>query len=192
MTGVVVGYVRVSSSDQNTDRQELGGDCAKVFTEKVSGASRERPALAEMLEYVREGDTVRVWSMDRLARSLADLIGLVQELTAKGVTVEFLKERLAFTPGADDPYAQLQLHLLGAFAEFERSIIRSRQAEGIAKAKEKGVYARQASLTPEQVTTATRRRSEGVPVARIARDLGVSRQTLYTAWAGAGVYARAE
>lgn len=187
--GQVVGYVRVSSAEQNTARQDLG-DVDRVFEEKVSGATRDRDALTQMLRYVREGDTVRVHSMDRLARSLGDLVGLVDEMTSAGVTVEFLNERLTFEPGASNPYMELQMHMLGAFAQFERSIIRARQAEGIAKAKENGVYkGRKPALSPEQIEAARERIDAGVPKAAVARDVGVSRQTLNTALAGSGSYA---
>lgn len=179
--GQVVGYVRVSSTDQNTYRQDLG-DADRIFEDQVSGKDRNRPALSEMLKYVRDGDTVRVHSMDRLARSLTDLVALVTEMTSGGVTVEFAKEQLAFKPGASDPYAEFQMHILGAVAQLERSIIRERQAEGIAKAKTKGVYkGRKPALTPEQISEARERVAAGVPKAAVARDLGVSRQTLYTA-----------
>lgn len=188
--GVVVGYVRVSSADQNTARQELGDDVHRVYTEKVSGRDRNRPALTELLRYVREGDTVRVHSMDRLGRSLTDLIALVQELTGAGVTVEFMKEKLTFRTGDADPYATLQLHLLASFAEFERAIIRQRQAEGIARAKARNACGgRTPSLTPAQVADTRQRRAAGEPVAAIAAHHGVSPRTIYNALRGTGTYA---
>jgi DNA invertase Pin-like site-specific DNA recombinase len=182
MSGQVVGYVRVSSADQNEARQvEALSGVERLFTDKVSGKSTERPALAEMVAYVRDGDTVRVASLDRLARNLDDLRRLVTELTAKGVRVEFAKEGLTFT-GEDSAMSRLLLSVMGAFAEFERSLIRERQAEGIAIAKANGVYrGRKPALTAEQVAEARQRVSDGISKARIARDLGVSRQTLYTA-----------
>lgn len=183
-SGQVVAYRRVSTVDQSTQRQDLG-PVDRVFEEKVSGATRDRPALAEMLQYVREGDTLRVHSMDRLARSLVDLESLVSELTGAGVTVEFVTERLTFAPGENDPYAVLQRHLFAAFAEFERAIIRSRQAEGIAKAKAAGVYkGRRRALSTEQIGLAREKVAAGVPKAVVARELGVSRQTLYNSLAG--------
>jgi DNA invertase Pin-like site-specific DNA recombinase len=134
-----------------------------------------------MLDWVREGDTVRVASLDRLARNLDDLRRLVSELTAAGVRVEFLKEGLTFT-GEDSAMSKLLLSVMGAFAEFERSLIRERQAEGIALAKARGVYrGRAKALTPDQVADARQRIADGVPKAVVARDLGVSRQTLYSA-----------
>lgn len=186
MAGQTVGYVRVSSADQNEARQvEALCGAERLFKDKVSGKNTERPALAELLTYVREGDTVRVASLDRLARNLDDLRRLVTDLTAKGVRVEFIKEGLTFT-GDDNAMARLLLSVMGAFAEFERSLIRERQAEGIALAKANGVYkGRKPALSAEQVAEARQRVSEGVPKAVVARDLGVSRQTLYTALSAA-------
>lgn len=181
--GQVVGYVRVSSADQRTDRQDLG-DVDRVFTDHASGSNRDRPGLTEMLGYVREGDQVKVWSMDRLARSLQDLDSLVSTLTSQGVTVEFMKERLCFAPGTTDPYAQFQMHVLGAVAQLERSIIRERQRDGIEKAKARGVYkGRPRVLSPAQVEEGRSLIGTGVPKAVVARSFGVSRQTLYTALA---------
>ncbi|WP_223426883.1 recombinase family protein, partial [Tateyamaria pelophila] len=136
----VIGYRRVSTVDQSLDRQELG-EVDKVFEEKLSGKSAsDRPALQAMIDYSREGDTVVVYSIDRLARDLRDLQDIIQTLNDKGVTISFLSESLTFSADADDAFAKLQLQMMGAFAEFERNIIRKRQAEGIAKAKAKGVF----------------------------------------------------
>lgn len=186
MAGQTVGYVRVSSTDQNEARQvEALSGAERLFTDKVSGKNTERPALAQMLAYVREGDTVRVASLDRLARNLDDLRRLVTDLTAKGVRVEFIKEGLTFT-GDDNAMARLLLSVMGAFAEFERSLIRERQAEGIAVAKANGVYkGRAKALSAEQVEQAREQVETGIPKAKVARDLGVSRQTLYSALANA-------
>ena len=180
MSGQVVGYVRVSSADQNEARQvaALAG-VERLFMDKLSGKNTERPALTEMLAYVREGDTVRVGSLDRLARNLDDLRRLVTDLTAKGVRVEFIKEGLTFT-GDDSAMARLLLSVMGAFSEFERSLIRERQREGIALAKTKGVYkGRKPVLTASQVAEARERVEQGIPKAKVAREFGVSRQTLY-------------
>lgn len=134
-----VGYVRTSSVDQNTARQLDGVQVDELFTDKVSGATTDRPQLQAMLKYVRKGDTIHVHSIDRLARSLADLLSLVEELNAKGIHIRFHKEQLEFT-GENSPMQKLMLSMMGSFAEFERSMIRERQREGIAKAKEAGVY----------------------------------------------------
>ncbi len=171
-----IGYRRVSTTDQNLDRQELDG-CEKVFEEKLSGASRDRPALHDMIDFARDGDEVIVHSLDRLARDLRDLKGIVDELNEKGVTVEFLQERLRFSPDADDPLSKLQLHLIGAFAEFERSMIRKRQAEGIARAKAKGIYkGRRATIDREQVAEL---HEEGLGATEIAKTLGIGRASVY-------------
>lgn len=188
----VVGYRRVSTEDQRLDRQDLGS-VDRVFGEKVSGKDRERPALAAALAYCREGDTLRVHSVDRLGRSLLDLLAIVDELTQRGVVVEFVKEGMAFDPSASDPYAKLQLSMLSSFAEFERSIARSRQEEGIALAKQRGAYAgRKPALSPAEVHTAKERRGLGVPLARLVRDHGVAKSTMVAALAGEGVYGAAE
>lgn len=177
--GQVVGYVRVSSADQHTDRQDLG-NVDRIFEDKLSGKDRNRPALEEMLKYVRDGDTVRVHSMDRLARSLSDLVSLVSELTTSGIAVEFAKEQLVFKPGANDPYAEFQMHILGSVAQLERSLIRERQREGIRAAKLKGVYkGRKPALNAEQIEEVRERIAAGVPKAIVARELNVSRQTIY-------------
>lgn len=189
MTGQIVGYARVSSTDQNLDRQrEALGSVDRLFEEQLSGKDRARPALAEALAYVREGDTFRVKSPDRLARSTVDLLAILDELTAKGVAVEFVDAPTLNTASAQ---GRFMLTVLGAVAELERATIRERQAEGIALAKAKGVYkGRARALDPDQIEDARELVAEGVPKARVARSLGVSRQTLYDALAGRGVYAQ--
>lgn len=137
MQGHRIGYIRVSSFDQNPERQLEQIEVSKVFTDKASGKDTERPALEELLAFVREGDTVVVHSMDRLARNLDDLRRLVQQLTKRGIRIESVKECLTFT-GEDSPMANLLLSVMGAFAEFERALIRERQGEGIALAKQRG------------------------------------------------------
>ena len=137
MTGQRIGYIRVSSLDQNPLRQLDHVSLDKVFTDKASGKDTARPQLVELLAFVREGDTVVVDSMDRLARNLDDLRQLVQQLTQRGLRVEFIKEPLTLT-GEDSPMSQLLLSVMGAFAEFERALIREGQREGIALAKSRG------------------------------------------------------
>ncbi|WP_022924890.1 recombinase family protein [Serinicoccus marinus] len=187
---MLIGYTRVSTETQSLARQELGLDIDRLFSEKVSGKDRDRPALNEMLRFARDGDTVRVHSLDRLARSLLDLESIVRELTGNGVTVEFITERLTFKPNEEDPASTLMMQVLGSIAQFERSLIKQRQRDGIAKAKARGVYTgRKPALTAEQIASARERRDSGVPLSRIARDLGVARTTLHAALAGAGAYA---
>lgn len=179
MNGQRVGYVRVSTFDQNPERQLDGVAVDKVFTDKASGKDVLRPELERLLEFVRDGDTVVVHSMDRLARNLDDLRRLVKTLTGRGVRVDFVKEHLTFS-GEDTPMAILLLSVMGAFAEFERSLIRERQREGIALAKQRGAYrGRKKALSVEQVTDLHLRAGAGEPKAAIARDLGISRETLY-------------
>lgn len=182
--GQVIGYVRVSSEQQNLARQlESIGEVDRLFQDKVSGGSRAaRVGLAECLRYIRDGDTVRVASMDRLARSLADLQQIVDEILQKGASVHFVKEGQTYSPSTEDSMSRLLLQILGAFAEFERNLIRERQAEGIAIAKKAGKYkGRSPALTPSQLTQAQKQLALGVPKARIARELGVNRSTLYRA-----------
>ena len=179
MSGKRIGYVRVSSVEQNTARQLEGVQVDRTFEDKASGGSTDRPKLAELLAYVREGDTVIIHSMDRLARNLDDLRRLVLDLNRRGIRVEFVKECLSFT-GEDSPMATLLLSVMGAFAEFERALIRERQREGIAVAKAKGVYTgRKPSLDEGQASKLREKAALGIPKARLAREFGISRDTLY-------------
>jgi len=178
--GQQVAYIRVSSIGQNTARQLDGVAIDRAFEDKVSGKDTNRPALQECLAYLREGDTLHVHSMDRLARNLDDLRRVVKELTGRGVAVKFHKEGLTFT-GEDSPMSTLLLSMLGAVAEFERSLIAERRQEGIALAKAKGdVYkGRKPSLSDEKAAELKRRASEGENKAALAREFGISRATLY-------------
>ncbi|RZA24506.1 MAG: recombinase family protein [Proteobacteria bacterium] len=177
--GQHVGYIRVSSADQNTARQLDGMTLDRIFTEKVSGKNRQRPELEAMIAYVREGDTVFVHSMDRLARNLADLLALVKTITDKGVKLTFQKEGLTFS-GDDSPMSLLMLALVGAVAEFERSIILERQREGIAVAKAAGAYkGAKKKLSPEQADLLRARVRQGVSKSLVAREFNISRQQVY-------------
>jgi DNA invertase Pin-like site-specific DNA recombinase len=179
MPGQRIGYVRVSSFDQNPERQLENISLHKVFTDKASGKDTKRPELEALLAFAREGDTVVVHSMDRLARNLDDLRRLVQMLTKRGIRIEFVKEGLHFT-GEDSPMANLLLSVMGAFAEFERALIRERQREGIALAKKRGAYrGRKKALSPEQVADLRQRAAAGDQKAALAREFGISRETLY-------------
>jgi len=179
MKGQTVGYIRVSTEDQNTARQLEGVELDKTFTDMVSGKDVNRPELQRMLEFVREGDLVIIHSMDRLARNLDDLRKIVKGLTSRGVKVQFVKESLTFT-GEDSPMANLLLSLLGAVAEFERALIKERQREGIAVARKNGTYTgRKRSLEPHQVEDLKKRAAAGEKRAGLARELGISRETLY-------------
>jgi DNA invertase Pin-like site-specific DNA recombinase len=179
LRGQRIGYVRVSSFDQNPERQLEHVEVNKVFTDKASGKDTKRPQLDALLSFVREGDTVVVHSMDRLARNLDDLRRLVYKLTERDVRIEFVKENLSFT-GEDSPMANLMLSVMGAFAEFERALIHERQREGIALAKQRGAYrGRKKALSPDQVVELRQRAAAGEKKARLARELGISRETLY-------------
>ena len=178
--GKRIGYVRVSTLDQNVERQLEGVELDKRFTDKASGKDTNRPQLQAALDYLRDGDVLVVHSMDRLARNLDDLRRIVLGLTERGVIVEFVKEHLTFT-GEDNALSKLLLSVMGAFAEFERSLIRERQREGIALAKKAGVYkGRKPSLTPQKATELRSRAAAGEKKAALAREFGISRETLYT------------
>ena len=179
MLGQRIGYIRVSSIDQHEDRQLEGIEVAKTFIDKASGKDTNRPQLETLMSFVRTGDTVVVHSMDRLARNLDDLRRIVQTLTGRGVRIEFVKEHLTFT-GEDSPMASLMLSVMGAFAEFERALIRERQREGIALAKQRGVYkGRRKFLSVEQVGQLHARLATGLSKAQLDREFGISRETLY-------------
>lgn len=178
-----VAYVRVSSAGQNLDRQlEAVGAADKTYREYQSAATAsERPQLREALDYVREGDTLVVSSIDRLARSLRDMLEIMEELEQKGVTVEFISQGLAIRPDGGDLTTRLLLHIITAVAQSEREMLRERQAEGIAIAKKiPGKYrGRARKLSSEQIKELRTRAHDGAPKAQLARDYRISRTTLY-------------
>ena len=182
--GQLVGYIRVSTLDQNTSRQEeqlQGFQLHETFIEKASGKDTERPQLQAALKHCRKEDTLIVHSMDRLARNLDDLRAIVKGLTDRGVAVQFVKESMTFT-GEDSPMSKLMLSVMGAFAEFERSLIKERQREGIAIAKTKGAYAgRKPTLSDTQAAEllAKDKANGQKNRAALAREYGISRETLY-------------
>jgi len=179
MNGQRIGYIRVSTVDQNTERQLDGIELDKTFTDKASGKDTKRPQLELMMGFVRSGDTLIVHSMDRLARDQNDLHRIVQTLTGKGVRIEFLKEHLTFT-GDDSPISKLMLAVMGAVHEFERALIKERQLEGIALAKKRGAFkGRKKSLSQGEVAELHQRITAGMSKAQAAREFGISRETLY-------------
>jgi DNA invertase Pin-like site-specific DNA recombinase len=175
-----IGYIRVSSAEQNTARQLDGVEVDKTFTDKASGAKTDnRKQLTACLDYLRDGDVLHIHSIDRLARNLADLQSIVTELTARQVTVVFHKEGLTFSANTEDAMQTLMLQMLGAFAQFERAMIKSRQLEGIAAAKAAGKrLGRAPKLSVENKLLARQRRADGESVAALAVEYGVSRQTM--------------
>jgi DNA invertase Pin-like site-specific DNA recombinase len=182
--GEIIGYIRCSSIEQNSERQHVSISAFKpdrVFEDKASGKDTNRPQLQAALSHLRSGDTLVVHSLDRLGRSLQDLLGLVKSLTGKGIKVHFISESLVFDPDANNPMGQLMLGVMGAFAEFERNLIRERQAQGIEVAKAKGLYkGRKPTLSAEQITQLREAVASGQVKAVVAKSFGISRQTLYT------------
>jgi DNA invertase Pin-like site-specific DNA recombinase len=180
MNGQRIGYIRVSSLEQNVARQLEGVQVDRTYEDRVSAKDLKRPNLQDMLTYVREGDVVVVHSMDRLARNLDDLRHLVKTLTQKRVAVQFIKENLTFS-GDDTPMANLMLSVMGAFAEFERSLSKERQREGVALAKARGAYKGRKKVLSQKKVEELRKRVGGAveTKAKIARDFGISRETLY-------------
>ncbi|NVJ90174.1 MAG: recombinase family protein [Methylocystaceae bacterium] len=172
-----VGYVRVSSVDQKLSRQLDGIQLDKTFEDKVSGGTKDRLGLTALLDYVRDGDMVHVHSIDRLARNLEDLLSLLRRLNETGVSIKFYKENLTFT-GEDNPFQSLQLQIIGAVAQFERSMIRERQREGIAKARQdKSKYrGRRPTIDPVQVKSMN---IGGKSPTTISKELGIARSSVY-------------
>ncbi len=179
MKGQRIGYVRVSTEEQNPERQLDGINLDRTFIDKASAKDTHRPELREMLVFIREGDTLIVHSMDRLARNLSDLRELVISLTQRGVRVKFIKENLSFS-GEDSPMAMLLLSVMGAFTEFERALLKERQREGIELAKRRGVYTgRKRALSEDQIIELRERVRNGERKSDIAKSLHISRETLY-------------
>ncbi|WAL78361.1 recombinase family protein [Shewanella sp. DAU305] len=179
-----IAYLRVSSVDQNTDRQLANASIPfnKTFTDKCSGGSTIRPALTQLKDYARDGDTIHVHSIDRLARNLVDLKQLVNEWNENGVSVKFHKEGLSFNAGGSDHMSELMLNMLGAVAQFELAMIQERRQEGIEKAKSAGKYkGRPTNETNHQQIAELR--SQGVSLRKIAKEVGVSLSTVQRALA---------
>jgi len=179
MTNKKIGYIRISTIYQNPDRQLEGKNLDKIFIDKASGKSANRPQLQEMLDYIRDGDVIFVHSMDRLARNLVDMREIVRKVILKKAQIKFIKESLTF-PSEKLPISQLMLSILGSFAEFERALIKERQREGIELAKRKGVYrGRKNKLSESDVQNIKELIKNRNKIAAIARDYQVSRETIY-------------
>lgn len=178
-----IAYARVSTDDQNLDRQleTLKAYCPdKIFTDHLSGKNLERPGFQQMMDYVREGDIIYVASMDRMARNLDDLLATTKRLQSKGITVQFLKENICINPGAEtSSMSKLIMSIMGAVAEFERSLIRERQREGILLAKSRGAYKGRKPINPEKMQEALKLIDEGLSKTKVCEKLKISRQTLY-------------
>jgi DNA invertase Pin-like site-specific DNA recombinase len=170
-----IAYLRVSSVDQSLDRQDIQAD--KIFEEKLSGKNRNRPALAAMIDYVREGDIVKVWDISRLARDLIDLQNIITEINNKGASIQFITENLTFSPDVDNPMATMQLQMMGAFAQFERAVKRQRQLEGIAIKKAKGGYKGGKKQIDRNKVIGLR--SEGHSTYKIANLMNISRMSVH-------------
>lgn len=178
-----IAYARVSTDDQNLDRQleTLKAYCPdKIFTDHLSGKNLERPGFQQMMDYVREGDIIYIASMDRMARNLDDLLSTTKLLQSKGITVHFLKENICLNPGAEtSSMSKLIMSIMGAVAEFERSLIRERQREGILLAKARGVYKGRKPIDPDKMQEARKLIDEGFTKTKVCEKLQISRQTLY-------------
>lgn len=180
---MIYGYARVSSTDQNLDRQTTQLDAHSVqrlITDKMSGKNLNRPGYDALRDAVQPGDTLIVVSMDRLSRSLQDLLGAVNYFSNKGVTIKFLKENIEITPGNASPISKLLLGIMGAVAEFERNLIRERQREGIELAKKRGVYTGRTPVSLEKVAEVQQMVSEGIPIIKACKRVGIGRTTFYT------------
>lgn len=173
-----LGYKRVSSVEQNEDRQLDGIVLDKVYIDKMTGSVRERPQLDALIDYARDGDVIHVHSIDRLARDLRHLQELVELLVCNGVTIKFHAESLTFN-GEDNAMNTLLLHVMGAFAQFERALIRSRQREGIAIAKAKGKHCGRPSIDYTRKDEATTLLDQGHNISQISRAMGLSRASIY-------------
>lgn len=178
-----IGYIRVSSKDQNTDRQ-LDGISLDIdpFIDKVSGVIKDRPALKECMIALRKGDTLYVHSMDRLARNLNHLQEIVEHLIDKGVTIKFIQESMTFEGNKDNPMSMLLLQIMGAVAQFGRKAIKQNQLEGIAKAKSKGTKSGKPfgnqPLDMNRKQEAIDLCSQGLNISQISRSMKLSRPSI--------------
>ncbi len=177
--GKRIGYIRVSTEDQNPARQLIGMELDKSFIEYASGKNLKRPQLTALMDYVREDDIVVVHSTDRLARNVKELLDLVDRLNSKGVVVHFVKEGWFFR-GKSDEMTRMLLTIIGAIAEYERQQTLERQREGIAIAKKEGKYkGGKTKMTPEKIRELEELLKTRAPKSEIALKLKISRFTLY-------------
>lgn len=175
-----LGYARVSTDDQNLDLQRdtlAAAGCDRIFEEKASGAKADRPAMADALNYARPGDTIVVWRLDRLGRSLADLVRIINDLKSKGIGFESVTEKIDTTTAT----GKLVFHIFGALAEFERALIQERTAAGLAAARARGRKGGRPRVSPDKVNAAVKMYLEQTetPPAKICKIFGISETTLY-------------
>jgi len=180
MTSAIIGYARTSTTDQKAGldaqlRDLAAAGCQKVFQEQVSSVDTKRSELERALDYAREGDTLVVTKLDRLARSMANLVEITGRLKAKGVELKVL----ALNLDTGTSTGKLMLNLMGSIAEFERELMLERQREGIAKAKAEGKYQGRAPTARKKANDIRRLRSEGKTVEAIVAELGVSRSSVF-------------
>lgn len=181
MSGKKIGYIRVSSVDQNPERQLDGIELDKKFIDYASGSTVKRPQLIALMEYVREDDIVIAHSLDRMARNVRDLINIIEGFLDRKITVQFINENLTFSATDNNPMSNLLMVMLGAIAQFERCLIRERQREGIEIAKKAGRYkGKPSNYTPEIITKIKQglentRKSKS----KLALEIGISRESLY-------------
>lgn len=179
MNGQNIGYIRISTAGQNTERQLIDVDLDITFTDTASGKDTNRPELKRCLNHIRIGDTLHIHSIDRLARSLKDLQMIVEDINAKGVTVKFYKENLVFESNPS-PMQTLMFQMLGAFAQFERSLIKNRCKEGLDACRARGQkLGRSPKLSLKQIDEIKKLISNKVDKSKIALEYGISRPTLY-------------
>jgi DNA invertase Pin-like site-specific DNA recombinase len=179
MTGQNIGYIRVSASTQNPARQLEFIELHKRFTDVITGSVKDRPQLDACLQYIRDGDTLHIHSIDRLARNLRDLQEIVEGLVANGITVRFHHEQLIFSATNDSPMAKMTLQLMGSFAEFERSMIRARQKEGIAAAVKAGKVLGRPKLDKSLSKKAKSYVEKGFNITQTAKQMDLSRGSIY-------------
>lgn len=181
MSGQKIGYVRVSSIDQNTERQLSDIDLDEKFTDKLSGMNTKRPQLQACISYCRSGDQLYVHSIDRLARNLVDLQKIINQITDKGATVIFVKENLRFS-GDDDPMSKVIMQVMGAIAEFSRTMIKTAQREGIEKAKAAGKYKGGKAISDDKIASIRSMAHQGIRKVTVASTLLLSEKTIYKYW----------
>ncbi len=174
-------YKRVSTVDQNLDRQLLNQKCDREYVEKVSGKDINRPQLQALLQNIREGDVVHVHEMSRLARNTRDMLGIVQQIVDAGGCIKFHKENLEFKAEKKNPFQSLMLNLLSSIAQFERDLLLERQREGIAIAQKAGKYkGRRSKFSKEDIATINKEFQASSNKAKLAKKWGISRQYLYS------------